>query len=126
VAHYKTRDYNMVAIINGATKAGVFRDNRKHTNKYAARGKKKMPAAVLAHAPKSDVVTDWERDNDLFRVYANVDSVDGTPTDVEIVEIHLLDDALQPAAVINTSMFTREEWIAIEDAAAEEWRRQYE
>lgn len=119
----KSRDYLTVALISGATKAGVHRDNRKHTNKYAARGKK-MPAAVLAHAPKTDVVVDWERDNDLFRVFANVDSFEGVPTDVEIVEIHLLDDALQPAAVINTSMFTREEWIEIEDSAAEEWRRQ--
>lgn len=124
MAHYKTRDYNMVALINGATKAGVFRDYRKHNNKTACRRKNKMPAAVLAHTPKSNVVTDWERDNDLFRVYANVDSFEGVPTDVEIVEIHLLDDALQPAAVINTSMFTREEWIEIEDSAAEEWRRQ--
>lgn len=125
MAHYKTRDYNMVAIINGATKAGVFRDNRKHTNKYAARGKKKMPAAVLAHAPHTDVTVDWERDNDLFRIYANVTKGTGFISP-DIVEIHLLDDALQCEAVINTSMFTPDEWESICDAVLEEYERQYE
>lgn len=33
----KTRDYNMVNIINGATKAGVHKDRKKEANKYAAR-----------------------------------------------------------------------------------------
>lgn len=122
MAHYKTRDYNMVAIINGATKAGVFRDNRKHNNKTACRRKNKMPAAVLAHAPKTNVVVDWERDTDLYRIYANIEDEEGW-LDVNIVEIHLLDDALQCSAVINTSMFTSEEWESIEDAAMEEWRR---
>ncbi len=122
MAHYKTRDYNMVALINGATKAGVFRNYRKHNNKTACRGKKTMPAAVLAHAPHTDVVVDWERDNDLFRIYANMVYVDGKDS-VEIKEIHLLDETLQVEAVINTSMFTAEEWESIEDAAIEEWDR---
>ena len=123
----KSRDPFMVAIIQGVTKAGIFRDNRKHTNKYAARGKK-MPAAVIPHVSDShNVVVDWERDNDLFRVYADVnDYIDSTKHDVHIIQIHLLDDALQPEAVINTSMFTAEEWESIKDAAIEEYERQFE
>lgn len=119
----KSRDYLTVALISGVTKAGIHRDNRKHTNKYAARGKEAMPAAVLAHAPKTNVVADWERDTDLYRIYANIENEHGW-LDVNIVEIHLLDEMLQPQAVINTSMFTVEEWDSIEDAAMEEWRRQ--
>lgn len=128
MAHYKTRDYNMVAIINGVTKAGAFRDNRKHTNKYAARRKNKMPAAVIPHVSDNhNVVFDWERDTDLFRVYADVnDYIDDNRHDVTIVQIHLLDDALQPAAVINTSMFTADEWQSIKDGAIEEYERQYD
>lgn len=127
MAYYKTRDYNMVALINGATKAGVFRDNRKHNNKTACRRKNKMPAAVLPHVSDNyNVVVDWERDTDLFRVYADVhDHIDDAGHEVDIEVIHLLDDALQPAAVINTSMFTAEEWQSIKDAAVEEYERQF-
>ena len=122
----KSRDPFMVAIITGVTKAGTFRDNRKHTNKYAAR-EKKMPAAVLPHVSDNyNVVVDWERDTDLFRVYADVhDHIDDPGHEVDIEVIHLLDDALQPEAVINTSMFTAEEWQSIRDAAIEEYERQF-
>ena len=116
----KSRDNLMVALINGATKAGTFRDNRKHTNKYAAR-EKTMPAAVLAHIPDCDVAVDWERDTDLYRVYANV-----TGDEVDIIEIHLLDDVLQTAAVINTAMFTAGEWHLMESAVLNEWERMNE
>lgn len=122
----KSRDPFMVAIITGVTKAGAFRDNRKHTNKYAARGKS-MPAAVLPHVSDNyNVIVDWERDTDLFRVYADVhDHIDDSGYEVDIEVIHLLDDALQPEAVINTSMFTAEEWQSIRDAAIEEYERQF-
>ncbi len=122
----KSRDPFMVAIINGVTKAGTFRDNRKHTNKFACRGQKTMPAAVLAHAPNTDVVVDWERDNDLFRIYANIVTINGNEETVSVKEIHLLDDSLQVEAVINTSMFTAEEWESIMDAAIEEYERQFD
>jgi hypothetical protein len=117
----------MVAIIRGVTKAGTFRDNRKHTNKIACRGQTKMPAAVLPHVTDNyNVVVDWERDTDLFRVYADVhDHIDDPGYEVDIEVIHLLDDALQPEAVINTSMFTAEEWQSIKDAAIEEYERQF-
>lgn len=39
----KTRDYNMVNIIKGATKAGVHKDRKKEANKYSARTK--VPSA---------------------------------------------------------------------------------
>lgn len=120
----KSRDYLTVALISGVTKAGVHRDNRKHTNKYAARGKETMPAAVLAHAPHTDVTVDWERDTDLFRVYANIieEEEDGEIVrTIAVKQIHLLDDALQCEAVINTSMFTVEEWDSIIDTVREEW-----
>jgi hypothetical protein len=116
------RDYLTVALISGVTKAGVHRDNRKHNNKFACRGQT-MPAAVLAHVPKHDVSTDWERDTDLFRVYANMVPAAGKDS-IQVVQIHLLDDALQPQAVINTSMFNDNEWDSILDAVGEEWRRQ--
>jgi hypothetical protein len=124
----KSRDTLMVAIIRGVTKAGTFRNIRKHNNKTACRGKNTMPAAVLPHVSDShNVVVDWERDADLFRVYAAVnDYIDSNRHDVDIIVIHLLDDALQPQAVINTSMFNEEEWQEIKDAAVEEYERQFE
>ena len=125
----KSRDPFMVAIITGVTKAGTFRDNRKHNNKTACRNRnqKTMPAAVLPHVSDNyNVVVDWERDTDLFRVYADVhDHIDDGGHEVDIEVIHLLDDALQPQAVINTSMFTAEEWQSIREAAIEEYERQF-
>jgi hypothetical protein len=120
----KSRDYFLKAIILGSCKAGVFRDYRKHNNKTACRRNKKMPAAVLAHAPTCDVTVDWERDNDLFRVYADVYILEDGSKDVIVRDIHLLDDALQVEAVINTSMFTAPEWQGIEETVVEEWERQ--
>lgn len=120
----KSRDYFLKAIILGSVKAGIVPDNRKHTNKFACRNKRKpMPAAVLAHAPTCDVTVDWERDNDLFRIYADVYVLEDGSKDVIILDIHLLDEALQVEAVINTSMFTADEWKLIEAAAVEEWTR---
>jgi len=85
-----------------------------------------MPAAVLPHAPHADIVVDWERDTDLFRIYANIQTVkliDGESYKTDIVAIHLLDEALQPQAVINTAMFNEDEWLDIEEAAFNEWER---
>ena len=36
----KTRDYLLLQIINGVTKAGIHRDKRKHNNKYKCRKSK--------------------------------------------------------------------------------------
>lgn len=35
----RSRDELIVRLINGATKGGVYRDRKKDTNKYQARGK---------------------------------------------------------------------------------------
>ena len=118
----KSRDYFLKAIILGSVKAGIVPDFKKHSNKYLCR-ENLMPAAVLARAPTSDVVVDWERDNDLFRVYADVYTLDDGNKDVVVLDIHLLDEALQPEAVINTSMFTAGEWHLIQSAAIREWER---
>lgn len=37
----RTRDYNMVAIINGVTKAGVHKDRKKEQSRKACRGSRK-------------------------------------------------------------------------------------
>ena len=119
---FKSRDYFLKAIILGSVKAGIVPDFKKHSNKYLCRGKQ-MPAAVLAHAPTSDVVVDWERDTDLFRVYADVYKLEDGSNDIIILDMHMLDEALQPEAVVNTSMFTGEEWDSINEAVLEEWSR---
>ena len=82
-----------------------------------------MPAAVLAHAPTSDVVVDWERDTDLFRVYADVYTLEDGSQDIIILDMHMLDETLQPEAVINTSMFNADEWENINASVIEEWGR---
>jgi hypothetical protein len=118
----KSRDYFLKAIILGSVKAGIVPDYRKHTNKFACR-RKQMPAAVLAHAPTSDVVVDWERDTDLFRVYADVYTLEDGSQDIIILDMHMLDETLQPEAVINTSMFNADEWENINASVIEEWGR---
>lgn len=37
----RTRDYNMVSIINGATKSGVHKDRKKEQNRKACRGNRR-------------------------------------------------------------------------------------
>lgn len=43
----KTRDYNMVSIIKGATKAGVHKDQKKEANRTAAREKVEEPSRCI-------------------------------------------------------------------------------
>lgn len=113
MAHIKTRDYNMVAIINGATKAAVFPDIRKHTSKYAARGKK-MSVAHARRPVISDVVFEYEKDIDLYRVYADV-----SDDEVDIIHIALLDDDLNEGGKVNPSSFNEDEWADLERLARE-------
>ena len=112
MAHIKTRDLNMVAIINGATKAAVFPDMRKHTNKYAARGKNKMSVAQTRRNLVSDVTFEYERDTDLYRIYADL-----SDNEVDIVHIALLDDDLNEGGRVNPSSFNEEEWAEMENLA---------
>lgn len=87
-----------------------------------------MPAAVLPHVSDNyNVVFDWERDTDLYRVYADVhDHIDDLDHEVDIETIHLLDDMLQPQAVVNQIMFNEGEWLSIRELAIAEYERQYE
>lgn len=117
--HIKTRDYNMVAIINGATKAGIHRDNRKHTVKYAARGKNKMSVAHSRRPTVSDVQFEYERDTDLYRVYADV-----SDNEVDILHIALLDDDLNEGGRVNPSSFNEDEWAEMERLALEAYNVQ--
>lgn len=59
MSRIKTRDYSMLQLIMGATKAGVHRDNRKHVNATACRGSKEamMPATKV----KIVHTFDWTR-----------------------------------------------------------------
>lgn len=41
----KTRDYLILQIIQGVTKAGVHRDRRKHKNKYECRKSKRKDSS---------------------------------------------------------------------------------
>lgn len=104
----KTRDYNMVAIINGATKAGTHRDNRKHTNKYAARGKDKM----FATKKKAVRTIDWTRPalhgDELFEICLDDSG--------NIIEAYLIDED-DNALHFNLSSFNEEELASIMEAA---------
>lgn len=119
MAHIKTRDLNMVAIINGATKAAVFPDMRKHTNKYAARGKNKMSVAQARRNLISDVIFEYERDTDLYRIYADL-----SDSEVDIIHIALLDDDLNEGGKVNPSSFNDEEWEEMENLARKAYNAQ--
>jgi len=62
MAYYKTRDYNMLNVIRGATKAGVHRDIPKHTDKYACRRNNKM--STLSE------YEDYLEEEDIVNVYS--------------------------------------------------------
>jgi hypothetical protein len=54
----KTRDYNLLLIIGGATKAGIQKDIPKHASKMACRGKHKMTPAQKIKVART---FDWTR-----------------------------------------------------------------
>lgn len=70
MAHIKTRDYALVAIINGATKAGAHRDARKHASNTACRGKNKamMPAQKIKIARTFDWTRPALHGDELFEI----------------------------------------------------------
>lgn len=118
----------MRAIILGSCKGGAHTNHKHRSNALACRKKKDtMPAAVLPHVSDNyNVVFDWERDTDLFRVYADVhDHISDLDHEVAIETIHLLDDNLQPQAVVNQIMFNEGEWLSIREAAIAEYERQF-
>jgi hypothetical protein len=117
--HVKTRDYAMVLLINGATKAGVHRDNRKHAAANACRGQNKMFAARknLQH----DLQIEWTRDAEhggveVFDVYGARLAQGGW----HIVRMDFIDEDGEPVA-FNTMSLSEDERIAIENALQDEW-----
>lgn len=56
--HIKTRDYNLLLIIGGATKAAIHKDMRKHASRTACRGKDKMTPAQKIKIART---FDWTR-----------------------------------------------------------------
>lgn len=107
--HIKTRDYAMVLLINGATKAGVHRDNRKHANATACRGPNKT---MIAQKKKITRSFDWTRPalhgDELFEVCVDSNN--------NIVEVYLIDEE-GDACIFNHASFNDEEIASIQQAA---------
>lgn len=114
----KTRDYSMLQIINGATKAGVHRDNPKHASQTACRGEKKMFAA--RKNPRYDLQMEWTRPAEhggveVFDVYGARLAQGGW----SIVRMDIIDEDGNPVT-FNTMSLSEEERIAIENALEDE------
>ena len=119
MSRIKTRDYAMVLLINGATKAGVHRDNRKHAAANACKGQTKMYAArkTLPH----DIQIEWTREGqhgetEVFDIYGARLAQGGW----HIVRADIIDDDGEPVA-FNIMSFSAEEMLAIENALQDEW-----
>jgi hypothetical protein len=114
----KTRDYSMLQIITGATKAGVHRDNPKHASATACRGEKKMFAA--RKNPRYDLQMEWTRDAEhggveVFDVYGARLPQGGW----SIVRMDIIDEDGNPVT-FNTMSLSEEERLAIENALQDE------
>ncbi len=112
MAHYKTRDYNMVALINGATKAGTFRDNRKHANATACRGKKDtmMPVNKVKIARSFDWTRPALHGDELFEICLDDKN--------DIVEVYIIDEEGN-ANTFNLLSFNEEEIASIREVAGD-------
>jgi len=115
----KTRDYAMVLLINGATKAGVHRDNRAHAHKYGCRGENKMFAA--RKPLKFDVKMEWTRPAEhggveVFEVYG----IKRQPHGWHIARVDIIDEDGEPV-LFNAMSLSDEECLAIENALQDEW-----
>jgi len=122
MSRIKTRDYAMVLLINGATKAGVHRDNRKHAAANACRGKEKMIAA--RKATRWDLQTEWTREGqygetEVFDIYGVRLAQGGW----HIAHADIIDDDGEPVS-FNVMSFSAEELLAIENALEDEWLAQ--
>ena len=119
MSRIKTRDYAMVLLINGATKAGVHRDNRKHSSANACKGQNKMYAA--RKPLKFDVKMEWTRNAEhggveVFDVYG----VKLQPHGWHIARIDIIDEDGEPV-FFNAMSLSDEECLAIENALQDEW-----
>jgi hypothetical protein len=106
--HIKTRDYAMVLLINGATKAGTHRDIRKHAAATACRGTKKT---MMAQKKKFSRSYDWtrpaEHGDELFEI-----RVDDSGN---IVEVYIIDEE-GDSWLFNHGSFNDEELASIREA----------
>ena len=114
----KTRDYSMLQIIMGATKAGIHRDNPKHASQMACRGEKKMFAA--RKNPRYDLQMEWTRNAEhggveVFDVYGAKLPQGGW----HIVRMDIIDEDGNPVT-FNTMSLTAEEILAIDNALEDE------
>ena len=105
----KTRDYFMLSIITGATKAGIHRDNRKHASATACRGTNKP---MIAQKKKISRSFDWTRPalhgDELFEICVDEHN--------NIVEVFLVDEE-GDAWTFNHSSFNEEEMASIKEMA---------
>lgn len=119
MARHKTRDYAMLLIINGATKAGVHRDQRKHASLTACRGKEKM---IPARKPlPHDVQIEWTRDGEhgeaeVFDIYGARLAGGGW----HITRADIVDENGYPVP-FNTMSFSDDEMAAISLILDREW-----
>ena len=119
MSRIKTRDYAMVLLINGATKAGVHRDNRKHAAANACKGQTKMYAA--RKSLKYDLQIEWTRPAEhggveVFDVYG----AKLQPHGWHIARIDIIDEDGEPV-FFNALSLSDEECLAIENALQDEW-----
>jgi hypothetical protein len=115
----KTRDYSMLQLILGATKAGIHRDNSKHADANACRGDKKMFAA--RKNPRYDIKMEWTRNAEhggveVFDIYG----VKLQPHGWHVVRCDFIDEDGEPVS-FNMSSFSDEEELAIQNALQDEW-----
>lgn len=105
----KTRDYSMLQIILGATKAGIHRDNRKHASATACRGSNKP---MIAQKKKISRSFDWTRPalhgDELFEICVDDNN--------NVVEVYLIDEE-GDACIFNHASFNSEEMASIREAA---------
>ena len=108
--HIKTRDYSMLQIIMGATKAGVHRDIKKHASQTACRGNHK--AMMPAHKVKIARTFDWTRPalhgDELFEI--------GVDEDGNVIAAALIDEEGN-AIPFNLLSFNEDEIKDINEAA---------
>ena len=110
--HIKTRDYSMLQIIMGATKAGIHRDNRKHASAIACRGKKDtmMPATKVKIARTFDWTRPALHGDELFEI--------GVDEDGSVIAAALIDEDGN-AVPFNLRSFNEEEIKQITEAAGD-------
>ena len=107
--HIKTRDYNLLLLIGGATKAGIQTDIPKQASQMACRGNKKTMTATKKKSVRS---FDWTRPalhgDELFEICVDDNN--------NIVEVFIIDEE-GDGWTFNHSSFNEEELASIREMA---------